>query len=337
MANKTPLLLLGSHKSDLACNLRPKKPILPSYINTPDILKPVLEIRQLTKQFGRRTAVNGLDMEVQPGTVYGLLGPNGSGKTTTLAMLLDIVKPTSGSFSWFGEAPNHESRKRLGAILETPNFYPYLSGYANLEIAASIKGASPKRIPEVLELVNLAERGNDKFRTYSLGMKQRLSIASAILGNPEVLILDEPTNGLDPQGIAEVRGLIKRIAQDGTTILLASHLLDEVQKVCTHVAVLNQGKTVYSGAVEAVLGDAVAVDVAAKDLAKLEQAARSFGATLNVKPLEEMLRVDLEVGTKPEDLNAHLIAQGITLSHLAMVKQSLEHKFLELLADSPAS
>lgn len=197
-------------------------------------METVLSIQKLTKNFGKLCAVNQLDLEVKRGQVFGMLGPNGSGKTTTLGMLMGVTHPTSGSFTWFGEKPSHITRKKIGAVLEHPIFYPYLSGQKNLELNAMIKGADPNNIPKVLEMVELSSRKDDKYRTYSLGMKQRLAIASALVSDPIILILDEPTNGLDPMGIAEIRQIIKRIAADGKTIILASHLLDEVQKVCTH-------------------------------------------------------------------------------------------------------
>ncbi|UII23600.1 ABC transporter ATP-binding protein [Fulvivirga ligni] len=203
-------------------------------------METVLQIKNLTKRYGRLTAVNKLNLEIQKGCVFGILGPNGSGKTTTLGILLDVINKTDGDFSWFGQPATKEMRKRVGAILETPIFYPYLSAVKNLEIVAAIKGAPVANIEPVLKKVELYERRFDKFRTYSLGMKQRLSIASALLCDPEVMILDEPTNGLDPQGIAEIRRLIKEIAADGKTIILASHLLDEVQKVCTHFCILKK-------------------------------------------------------------------------------------------------
>ncbi len=203
-------------------------------------METVLSISNLTKHFGRIKAVNGLNLEVRRGQVFGMLGPNGSGKTTTLGMLTGVVNPTSGDFSWFGHPPTHQIRKKIGAVLEHPIFYPYLSGQKNLELNAMIKACPPENIPNVLELVELTARKDDKYKTYSLGMKQRLAIASALLNDPTVLILDEPTNGLDPMGIAEIRELIKKIAADGKTIILASHLLDEVQKVCTHFCVLKK-------------------------------------------------------------------------------------------------
>ena len=210
----------------------------------------VLSTHQLTKNYGKLCAVNQLNLEVKRGQIFGMLGPNGSGKTTTLGMLMGVTNPSSGSFSWFGEPATHHTRKKIGAVLEHPIFYPYLSGQKNLELNAMIKGADPKNIPKVLKTVDLTLRKDDKYRTYSLGMKQRLAIASALVSDPIILILDEPTNGLDPMGIAEIREIVKRIADDGKTIILASHLLDEVQKVCTHFAVLRKGKLMHSGPVD---------------------------------------------------------------------------------------
>jgi ABC-type multidrug transport system ATPase subunit len=212
----------------------------------------VLSITNLTKKFRRLTAVNNLNLEVKRGQVFGMLGPNGSGKTTTLGMLMSVINPTSGSYSWFGESPTNDVRKKIGAVLEHPIFYPYLSGQKNLELNAMIKQCPPENIPKVLELVELSDRRDDKYKTYSLGMKQRLAIASALLNDPTVLILDEPTNGLDPMGIAEIRELIKKIAANGKTIILASHLLDEVQKVCSHFAILRKGNLIHTGPVEEV-------------------------------------------------------------------------------------
>ena len=213
-------------------------------------METVLSTRQLTKNFGKLCAVNQLSLEVQRGQVFGMLGPNGSGKTTTLGMLMGVVNPTAGNFSWFGQPVTNETRKKIGAVLEHPIFYPYLSGQKNLELTAMIKGAPLDHIAKVLDIVELTQRRDDKYKTYSLGMKQRLAIASALLNDPIVLILDEPTNGLDPMGIAEIRGIIKRIAADGKTIILASHLLDEVQKVCSHFGILRRGNLVHCGPVD---------------------------------------------------------------------------------------
>jgi len=227
-------------------------------------LSNVLLLNGLTKQFGKLRAVNNLSLEIGTGHVFGMLGPNGSGKTTTLGMLMGVINPSAGTFSWFGEKPTHELRKKIGAVLEHPIFYPYLSGQRNLELNATIKECPAANIARVLELVELTDRRNDPYKTYSLGMKQRLAIASALLNDPTVLILDEPTNGLDPMGIAEIRELIKKIAASGKTIILASHLLDEVQKVCTHFAVLKKGNLVYTGPVGAAGFGAETIEIGAE-------------------------------------------------------------------------
>lgn len=294
----------------------------------------VLSIKNLTKHYGRVKAVQELSLDVQRGNVFGILGPNGSGKTTTLGILLDVINKTSGEFSWFGQPPTKEMRKRIGAILETPIFYPYLSAAKNLEIVAEIKGAPKENIDPVLKRVELFERKDDKFRTYSLGMKQRLSIASALLCDPEVMILDEPTNGLDPQGIAEIRELIKQIAQDGKTIILASHLLDEVQKVCSHFCVLKKGKLIYTGRVEDVSKGAVTVEVGAANIGELSKAINAYDAGTKVEQEGNYMLVTLKDGTDATDLNAYLFSKGITASHLFTQRKSLEKQFLELLAQS---
>jgi ABC-type multidrug transport system ATPase subunit len=296
-------------------------------------LETVLSISNLTKHFGRIKAVNNLNLEVKAGQVFGMLGPNGSGKTTTLGMLMGVVNPTSGSFSWFGEKPNHHVRKKIGAVLEHPIFYPYLSGQKNLELNAMIKQCDPGNISNVLELVELAERRDDKYKTYSLGMKQRLAIASALLNDPTVLILDEPTNGLDPMGIAEIRGLIQKIAQQGKTIILASHLLDEVQKVCTHFAVLKKGTLVHIGPVDDVGKGSETVEVEA-DVQNLNEVLLAFSGTASVNRENGLLNVSLRDGFKSKDLNKFLFDQGITASQIVTKKKSLEKQFLEILADS---
>lgn len=294
----------------------------------------VLSIKNLTKHYGRVKAVNNLSLEVERGNVFGILGPNGSGKTTTLGILLDVINKTSGAFSWFGEPPTKAVRKRIGAILETPIFYPYLSAEKNLEIVAEIKGAPKENIGPVLKRVELFDRKDDKFRTYSLGMKQRLSIASALLCDPEVMILDEPTNGLDPQGIAEIRELIKQIAKDGKTIILASHLLDEVQKVCSHFCVLKKGTLIYSGSVEDVSKGAITVEVSADDHQKLAVEINQYEAGTKVEEEGDKILVTLREGISATELNAYLFSKGITVSHLVTQRKSLEKQFLELLAES---
>ena len=296
-------------------------------------METVLSIQQLTKNFGKLCAVNQLDLEVMKGQVFGLLGPNGSGKTTTLGMLMGVVNPTSGSYSWFGELATHHTRKKIGAVLEHPIFYPYLSGQKNLELNAMIKGADPMNIPKVLETVELTARKDDKYRTYSLGMKQRLAIASALVSNPIILILDEPTNGLDPMGIAEIREIIKKIAADGKTIILASHLLDEVQKVCSHFAVLRRGRLMHLGPVDDVGKGEEVVEVQAfhDDLGVL---LHEFIGSASIKKESGVFQVMMKDGFHSKDLNRFLFDKGIVASHLATRKKSLEKQFLEILADT---
>jgi len=296
-------------------------------------LETVLSIQKLTKNFGKLCAVNNLDLEVKKGQVFGMLGPNGSGKTTTLGMLMGVVNPTAGSFSWFGEPATHHTRKKIGAVLEHPIFYPYLSGQKNLELNAMIKGANPNNIPKVLETVELTSRKDDKYRTYSLGMKQRLAIASALVSDPIILILDEPTNGLDPMGIAEIREIIKKIAADGKTIILASHLLDEVQKVCTHFAVLKRGSLMHIGPVDDVGKGEEVVEVQAyhDDLGVLLQ---EFLGSASIKKENGIFQVMMKDGFHSKDLNRFLFDKGIVASHLITRKKSLEKQFLEILADT---
>lgn len=293
----------------------------------------VLSIHQLTKNFGRLCAVNKLELEVKKGQVFGMLGPNGSGKTTTLGMLMGVVNPTAGNFSWFGQAPTHQLRKKIGAVLEHPIFYPYLSGQKNLELMALIKEAPASNIPKVLGQVELSSRKDDKYKTYSLGMKQRLAIASALLNDPIVLILDEPTNGLDPMGIAEIREIIKRIAVDGKTIILASHLLDEVQKVCSHFAILRKGNMVHRGPVDDVGKGVETVEVSAfhDDLPLILE---SFQGSMSVIKEGGQYIVKMKQGFHSLDLNRFLLEKGIVASHLATQKKSLEKQFLEILAEA---
>jgi len=296
-------------------------------------LETVLSIKGLTKNFGRLCAVNNLNLEVKAGEVFGMLGPNGSGKTTTLGMLMGVINPTAGEYSWFGRQPDHEVRKKIGAVLEHPIFYPYLSGQKNLELNAMIKQCSVANIPKVLELVELADRGDDKYKTYSLGMKQRLAIASALLNEPTVLILDEPTNGLDPMGIAEIRELIKKIAANGKTIILASHLLDEVQKVCTHFAVLKKGNMVHTGPVNEVSRGAETVEINA-EVENLGDVLLKFSGTESINRENGFFQVTLRGDFRGKDLNKFLFDQGIVANHLVTKKKSLEKMFLEILSET---
>lgn len=293
----------------------------------------VLSIQNLTKHFGKIKAVNDLNLEVQSGQVFGMLGPNGSGKTTTLGMLMGVTNPTSGKFFWFGEEPTPQLRRKIGAVLEHPIFYPYLSGQKNLELNAMIKQCPPENIPHVLELVELTERKDDKYKTYSLGMRQRLAIASALLNDPTVLILDEPTNGLDPMGIAEIREIIRKIAASGKTIILASHLLDEVQKVCTHFAILKRGNMVYTGPIGDVGAGAETVEVNA-EVENLNEILLGFSGTASVNRENGVYQVTMREGFHGKDLNRFLFEKNIVATHLVTRKKSLEKQFLEILAES---
>jgi ABC-2 type transport system ATP-binding protein len=297
---------------------------------------PVIEIRNLSKSYGGLRALDQFSLKIPKGEICGILGPNGSGKTTTLGILLDIIKADTGEYLWFGERPSDVIRRRLGALLEAPIFYPYLSAVKNLQLVADIKGCNYEEIDSLLELVGLSGRKFSKFRTYSLGMKQRLGIASALIGDPEVLILDEPTNGLDPQGIAEIRQLIKNIGQRGITILLASHLLDEVQKVCTHVVILDKGRKLGDGNVNEVLTASPFVEVASEDLKSLNAALEASGWFSEIRQEDKMLVASFEGPLLPDQLNKYLTAKGIYLSHLAMRKQSLEKYFFNLLSGNDA-
>jgi ABC-2 type transport system ATP-binding protein len=294
-------------------------------------LKTILAVENLTKKFGPITAVKDLSFSIEKGNVYGILGPNGSGKSTTLGIVLNVVNKTAGNFSWFdGSLSTHEALKRVGAIIERPNFYPYMSAIKNLRLVCRIKDVSTARIQEKLELVGLWDRRNSKFSTYSLGMKQRLAIASALLNNPEILILDEPTNGLDPQGIHQIREIIKKVASEGTTILLASHLLEEVEKVCSHVVILRKGEKLYSGRVDGMLASHGFFQLKTSDMERLTTFLAKQASFGEIKRENGMLTVFLKEEMAPEELNRLLFGQGIVLSHLVKRKESLEEQFLTL-------
>jgi len=295
-------------------------------------LDTVLSIKNLSKHYGRIKAVDNLSLEVKRGSVYGILGPNGSGKTTTLGVILSVINQTSGDFEWFGKPSTQNTRKKIGAILEHPIFYPYLTAVQNLKIVCDIKEVSYSRIDEVLEQVVLADRKDHKFKTFSLGMKQRLSIASALLCDPDVMILDEPTNGLDPQGIAEIRDLIIDIANGGKTIIIASHLLDEVQRVCTHFCVLQRGKLIHDGLVEDVGKGATIVEVKA-DTDNLLEVLEASGLASGVKRELDKYTLTMLDRYSAVDVNEYLLKQGIIAKHLIVKVKTLEKQFLEILAE----
>lgn len=295
-------------------------------------METILSLKNLDKKYGKVHAVNNLSFDIQKGNVYGILGPNGSGKSTTLGIILNVVNRTSGEFSWFdGKLSTHEALKKVGAIIERPNFYPYMTAVQNLNLICKIKGVSSDKIDEKLKIVNLFERRDSKFSTYSLGMKQRLAIASALLNDLEILILDEPTNGLDPQGIHEIRQIIKKIAANGTTILLASHLLDEVEKVCSHVVVIRKGIKLYSGRVDEMTASngllELKVDVNEEKLIALLE---THEAISKVTKEQETVIATLGKEITATEINKFLFEKGFVLSHLVKRKPSLEQQFLDL-------
>ncbi|MAZ26245.1 MAG: ABC transporter ATP-binding protein [Cytophagaceae bacterium] len=291
----------------------------------------ILTINNLTKNFGSVRAVSDLSFTIQKGNVYGILGPNGSGKSTTLGMVLNVVNPTSGGFHWFdGTHDTHNALKKVGAIIERPNFYPYMTAAQNLDLVCKIKGVNAENIDKKLEIVGLLERKNSKFSTFSLGMKQRLAIASALLNDPEILILDEPTNGLDPQGIHQIREIIKHIAAGGTTILLASHLLDEVEKVCSHVVIIRKGVMLYSGRVDEMNANFGFFELRADDEAALLRFLEKHSDFGKIKVENGLVTAFLENELPAVELNRQLFGESLILSHLVKRKESLEEMFLQL-------
>ena len=294
-------------------------------------METILTVNHLTKKFGYLTAVKDLSFSIEKGNVYGILGPNGSGKSTTLGIVLNVVNRTAGDFSWFGGTiSTHVALKKVGAIIERPNFYPYMTAIQNLKLVCKIKEVPQDKIEEKLEMVGLLERKNSKFSTYSLGMKQRLAIASALLNDPEILILDEPTNGLDPQGIHQIREIIKKIASQGTTILLASHLLDEVEKVCSHVIILRKGEKLYSGPVDEMLTSYGFFELRAIDEEALVTFLSKHASFGPIKQENGLITAILKEEMNATTLNQDLFNNGIVLSHLVKRKESLEEQFLNL-------
>jgi ABC-2 type transport system ATP-binding protein len=300
-------------------------------------LEDILTIQQLSKSYPGVQALDNLSLQVTTGSIFGLLGPNGSGKTTTLGIVLDVLKPNNGTFTWFGLPPSPATKRRIGALLETPNFYPYLSARQNLTIAADIKKVNHREIEPVLETVGLLARQHSAFKGFSLGMKQRLALGAALLGDPEVLVLDEPTNGLDPEGIAEVRGLIQRVASQGKTIILASHLLDEVQKVCTHMAVLQKGQLKVSGRVEAILARHDQVWIQADQMEEAFEFLRQVPQVRDLQKEKQGLLLTLAEGFSTADLNRAFFDRGIILSELSLRKKTLESQFLDIIKDQNKS
>ena len=291
---------------------------------------PVLQTYELTKRYGKLTALDGLSLNIEAGHVYGLLGPNGSGKTTTLGLILGILKQNEGTFEWFNGRYGEKARMRIGAILETPNFYPYLNALENLKIISTIKEVSDAPYNDLLELVELSERKNSKFRTYSLGMKQRLAIAATLIGDPEVLIFDEPTNGLDPQGIVEVREILKKIADSGKTVIMASHILDEVEKICSHVAIIKKGKLLAQGPVGAILTSDPVCEIAADDMEHLHRFLSNAPFVKQIVPIKHFYECTLDKSTTIASVNKAAFEENIIVTHLVGRKRRLEEEFLEI-------
>jgi ABC-2 type transport system ATP-binding protein len=294
----------------------------------------VLITNNLTKKYGKLTALDNLNLDIKAGNVYGLLGPNGSGKTTTLGIILGILHQDSGSYEWFDGEFGDKARMRIGAILETPNFYPYLNAFENLRITSTIKGKKDPDYEGLLKLVDLFERRKSKFKTYSLGMKQRLAIAATLIGEPDVLIFDEPTNGLDPQGIAEVRNILKRIADSGKTVLMASHILDEVEKICSHVAIIKKGKLLATGPVGSILSSDPLVEVAANDMNKLFDFMDNLDHVKKVHRLNNFFECTIDKSISAEDVNRIAFEHGIILTHIVGRNRRLEEEFLEITKDA---
>jgi ABC-2 type transport system ATP-binding protein len=291
----------------------------------------ILSVKNLTKQYGKITAVSDVSFDVAAGTVFGILGPNGSGKTTTLGIILDVVQANSGTYSWFGSTDGENHRSKIGSILETPNFYPHLDAESNLKINALIKNVSFERIDDVLAKVNLLERKKSKFRTFSLGMKQRLAIANALLSDPEILLLDEPTNGLDPQGILEVRQLINELADRGKTIIIASHLIDEVEKVCTHVAIMKKGKLLTTGPVGDILVNDSRIEIASDNLVELQSVLEKLDFVKKVSKQKDILVVSLTREVEVSEISKALQERNIYPTHLNKIKKRLEEQFFEII------
>jgi len=300
-------------------------------------LQIVLEIDGISKRYGKVQALKPYKLQIPKGTTFGILGPNGSGKTTTLGIILGILSSDSGGFTWFDGQSVNSAKKRIGALLETPNFYPYMTAYQNLKLVAKIKELQNPNIDAVLKTVNLHERAHHKFKGYSLGMKQRLAIAASLLGEPEVLLLDEPTNGLDPTGIAEVRDLITRIAANGTTVIIASHILAEVEKVCSHVAVLQNGSLLYSGLADELSAKDAVIAVASADMQALEIAIKDLSSLKKLRPMDGHLHLSFSEDMSPSKLNQLLAEQGIYLSYIEEKKASLEERFLKILTRDKAN
>lgn len=294
-------------------------------------MKDILTIKDLSKSYKNVRAIQHLDLEIGEGQAYGILGPNGSGKTTTLSIITGILRQDSGSYRWFGQDPDPAQRRSIGSLIETPHFYPYLNLEKNLRIICDIKGISYRDIGRVLETAKLLERKHSRFSTLSLGMKQRLGIAAALLGNPKVLVLDEPTNGLDPEGIAEVREVVIDQVKNGITLILASHILSEVEKICNYVAILKKGELLARGQVKELLAEDEIIEVACGDNVMLRKKLEGSKLVKEIETENGMLILTLNEAVTATDINSFAFSNKLVIHHMLSRKRSLESQFLELV------
>jgi len=298
-------------------------------------METVIETKALTKKFGDRAAVDGVDLHVPAGVAFGFLGPNGAGKTTLIRTLLGLTQPTSGEVSLLGlpqPAKRREALARVGAIVEEPRFHPHLTGRENLKIVAAVRDrAAEARIPEALQRVGLAQRADDRVKTYSLGMRQRLGIARCLIADPALLILDEPMNGLDPAGILEMRHLIRAFVDEERTVFLSSHLLDEVEKTCDQIAIVDQGRVIVQGGVSeiAATGDPTVL-LAVDDAEAARRVLSSDARVTHVEVEGKELRITLSGDLSSAELNRALVTAGVAVSRLEPARATLEEKFLAI-------
>ncbi|MEN8228944.1 MAG: ABC transporter ATP-binding protein [Bacteroidota bacterium] len=296
-------------------------------------MQEILTIRGLSKSYKNVQAIQNLNLNISEGQAYGILGPNGSGKTTTLSIVTGIIRQDEGRFSWFGKNPEASQRKSIGSLIETPHFYPYLNLEKNLKIICDIKGMPYEDIGRVLETARLAERKKSRFSTLSLGMKQRLGIAAALLGDPRVLVLDEPTNGLDPEGIAEVREVVIEQVERGKTLILASHILNEVEKICSHVAILKKGELLANGPVKELLAEDEIIEISCMNNEQLKQKLEASQLVKEVEIENGLIVVTLAEKVSPAKINAFAFSNKLVIHHMLSRKRSLESQFLELVKE----
>ena len=296
-------------------------------------MKEILSIQGLSKSYKQIRAIHNLDLQISEGEAYGILGPNGSGKTTTLSIVTGIIRQDSGLFTWFGDEPEASQRKNIGSLIEAPHFYPYLNLERNLKIVCDIKGMPYGDIDRVLEMAQLAERKKSRFSTLSLGMKQRLGIAAALLGDPRVLVLDEPTNGLDPEGIAEVREIVLQQVQRGKTLILASHILSEVEKICNHVAILKKGELLANGPVRELLAEDEIIEISCNNNQELMMKLKGSNLAKEATIENGVLLVTLNEHVTAAEINTFAFKNNLVIHHMLSRKRSLESQFLELVKE----